>query len=381
MGLALSILLGLTEYWVQSGEQALLQRAIRWTPWNPQPYLMLAEIDAANAEAHLRRASELAPFDARTKIRLALELEMKGRLTEAKKLLHDAVSVDRTFQPEWSLANFFYRREDWDGFWAHARQAAAVPHADLGALYDMCLRLRRDPDWLIDKLGVTGPEASRQLLDAAVRHNLAATSLRAGEKAAVERGVKTRAVLQSALQQALDAGNVRQAIAYWNLLTRHRHLDQTPIEHACIVNESFGGELAGLGFDWQAMHLEGVEIRGGDGIRIRMSGKQPAEGVFLRQRAPVEPGHRYKLRYRYRASFNETGAPARWGVDGTEGRPLTGQGWREGTLEFTAKREWAEVQLATRREPGTVRPDGELEVAWIRMEEIMEAGSDSAKSK
>jgi hypothetical protein len=339
---------------------------------------MLAELDYEHAEAHLLRAVELAPFDSQNMVRLALELEMKGRVGEAHHWLQEAERVDRTLAPQWSLVNFYYRRQQWDRFWKHARCAAAIPHADLGGLYDLCLRVRPEPDSLMETLKVNQPDALRQLLESAIKHKLASASLKVGELAATNRGEKVRAALLDALEQVIQGRNRAAAIHYWNLLARHRHISLDPVEEPGVVNGAFGGEMAGTGFDWRALRAAGVEIRGRNGVLIKFTGSQAADLILLTQRVPLAPNCPYRLQYRYRSDLNVMGAPVYWRAGGAEGRPLTGPGWREDTMDFTARDEWINVELATRRQAGTVRPEGEVEIAWIRLEGLP-CGSQKSK--
>jgi hypothetical protein len=366
IGIAASAVLALTDYWIQSGTETGLRRAIQWAPWNPLPHVMMAQLNASNAATHLRRAVELSPLDARIKILLALELEMQGFTDEAERLLLEAARADKTFQSEWSLANFYLRRGRLEQFWTHARRAAAVSHADLTGLLALCLRIRPEPDSVMEILRLERPAALTRLLEAATAFDLAAKSLAVGEKVAREPGAAARDALGKALSQSVDKGNMNIAIRYWNVMARHGHLDAGEIRGTGIVNGAFAGELAGLGFDWLAPAVDGVRVYPGGGVRVEMSGRQPAEFTILRQRAPVDSGRRYTLKYRYRLETNPASSPARWWVDGIEGPAMSGAGWQEGELEFVARRELATVELRVRRESGTIRPEGTLEIAWVR---------------
>jgi tetratricopeptide (TPR) repeat protein len=385
-GFLATLLLAVADYWIRTGDEPALRRAIRWTPWNPQPYLLLTALDAANEERYLRRAAELAPHDAPIKIRLALALEMHGRLSEAEALLLTAAQDDQTLRPSWSLANFYFRRQRWAEFWEYARRGAAIKHADLSSLYDLCFRVRPEPDWVMRALEVKLPDPARQLLEASVRNGLAAQSLGVAALAAQGPSEKQRVALQAAMKQAVEAGttpggSLEPAIGYWNLLEQQSRQRLGVIGARGIVNGEFRGELAGNGFDWRLIRVDGVEARRGHGILLRLTGRQPHEFSLLRQLTPLRAGRHYRLHFRYRTDWNDMGSPARWRVDGVEGPPLLSnsragdKSWQEGTMEFTSKRDWAEVDLGVKREPGTVRSKGELEISRVWSEEVSGAGA------
>ena len=44
--------------------------------------------------------------------------------------LHEAARVDRTFDPRWTLANYYFRRQNWDEFWKWMRAAAEMSYGD-----------------------------------------------------------------------------------------------------------------------------------------------------------------------------------------------------------------------------------------------------------
>src|ERR1019366_9198548 len=71
-------------------------------------------------------------------IELALQDESEGNYAESEKLLLGAFAVDRTYLPRWSLANFYFRRDNLPAFWMWARKAAEMPSEDMGPLFELC---------------------------------------------------------------------------------------------------------------------------------------------------------------------------------------------------------------------------------------------------
>ena len=58
----------------------------------------------------------------------------------------DAARVDRQFEPRWTLANFYFRRERPDEFWKWMRAALEVSYGDRRLAFDLCWRMTQDAD-------------------------------------------------------------------------------------------------------------------------------------------------------------------------------------------------------------------------------------------
>ena len=73
----------------------------------------------------LETALKLDRYNAQAAIELALQDESEGNYSEAEKLLLGAFTVDRTYVPRWTLANFYFRRNNLPAFWTWARRNGA----------------------------------------------------------------------------------------------------------------------------------------------------------------------------------------------------------------------------------------------------------------
>ncbi|MBM3812284.1 MAG: hypothetical protein FJW20_11705 [Acidimicrobiia bacterium] len=110
------------EYWIRKGDP---QAAARWEPGN-------------SAYQESRRAVELNPHEARGWLRLGLEEEMEGRLTEAERCLLEAARRSRKYEARWALANFYFRRWRKEEFRRWAAEALEMAYADRTPLFDLC---------------------------------------------------------------------------------------------------------------------------------------------------------------------------------------------------------------------------------------------------
>jgi hypothetical protein len=64
------------------------------------------------------------------RIRLGLAQEVAGEISAAERTLLEAARWDRQYLPAWTLANFYYRRENPDQFWEWAARAAELCYDD-----------------------------------------------------------------------------------------------------------------------------------------------------------------------------------------------------------------------------------------------------------
>ena len=81
------------------------------------------------------------PRSAAILIRLAQRAERDGDLANAERYLSAAADIDRTFDPPWALANFYFRTDDYSRFWTWIRISMERAYGDGQALFDLCARV------------------------------------------------------------------------------------------------------------------------------------------------------------------------------------------------------------------------------------------------
>jgi len=82
-----------------------------------------------------KRAVKLNRYDAASWIQLGFLLELANNLPQAEDALSQAASVDSTFLPNWSLANFTFVRGMPARFWYWAERAAQMVPDDATPLF------------------------------------------------------------------------------------------------------------------------------------------------------------------------------------------------------------------------------------------------------
>ncbi len=121
-------------------------------------------VTLSNTDLDTLAAHQANPRDTSISLQLGLEQERLGDLSQAESILLTAAHFDRQYLPAWTLANFYFRRENQPQFWAWAARASAINSNDFRPLLRLADAVTLDPDTLIAHLG-DRPELLRAYLD------------------------------------------------------------------------------------------------------------------------------------------------------------------------------------------------------------------------
>jgi hypothetical protein len=164
----------------------------------------------------------------------------------------------------------------------------------------------------------------------------------------------------------LRAGHAASAIALWNVASGFPPIE--PSAGRILTNGDLARAPLNLGFDWRLGQTEGTtqSWRPAE-LAFTLSGSQPESCVLLEQTICLVPLH-LRLRYDYRTDhFSPAGL--HWSLDNIEGPMIEPSSeWREGTFEVPRHRGLRELKLSYRREPGTTRAEGRIELRNLRLE-------------
>jgi len=131
---AWSIRIGFADYQMRRETLDGMEKAIAVTPDNGEYYARLAWLvsdrDPDKSRNALRNAVLLNPRDAGSWIELGLRAEAEGNNGMAEQCLLRAREADKTYLPLWTLANYYFRRQDEARFWQWMKQAAAMASGD-----------------------------------------------------------------------------------------------------------------------------------------------------------------------------------------------------------------------------------------------------------
>ncbi|MBZ5605674.1 MAG: hypothetical protein LAO79_25520 [Acidobacteriia bacterium] len=320
-------------------------RAVALEPGNTE-YLNLRALqldyEGADSTALLERAVELNPLSSAPRIRLGLAAETRGDFANAEKWLLDAARVDRQFEPRWTLANFYFRRDDSANFWTWMHQALEISYPDRSPAFDLCWRRSDDPEEIWRRAIPEQHEVIAAYLSYLLETRRPGAVAGAAMKLAAARDPGDRDLLIAACDSLIGA---HLSDAAWTLWLA-----------AGFKDVSFESPQIGRGFDWQRVESAGVvhlEISQPRSMhRITLNGNQAESCELLRRVLRLTPGRRYTLRWQAQPEMSGI----EWRV-GDEHAPL-----KNHQLDFTAPRELVTLTLAYQRPQGEVRAEGSLEL-------------------
>ena len=358
--------------WLASRNTAdSLQDAVRWIPLQADYHFRLGVLTGDRGP--FERAAALNPLDAATWMELGLRSEAAGDTAVAERYLLRAAQVDRQYLPRWTLANFYFRRQNLEQFWTWAAAAADRVYGDATTLFRLCGAVTEDGE-LIRRLPITRPDLRLQYLlylMQANRMDVAAPAIRGVLES--HRDIDVPLVLV-ACDRLIDEKQSDAAIAIWNRLAAEHRIPFSPVNASSpgVINADFATPPTSHGFDWRLPVYPGITpSRDSNPLALRLgfSGEQPEACELLSQFVPVREDSPYRLTFFYRTAGLPSQTGLRWyvhdaetGAPLAEGPELAGSGDRSGVLPFRTPHGCRMVRLVLRygRAPGTTRITGDL---------------------
>jgi len=331
-------------------------------------YLLLRALqldyDGVDSTALLERAARVNPLSSAPRIRLGLAAETQGDFPRSETWLLDAARVDHQFEPRWTLANFYFRRERWDEFWKWMRAALESSYGDRRLAFDLCWRVTQDADEVLRRAIPDQHDVLVTYLYYVMDQHLDAVGPVALKLAALRTAADVPQ-LESACDVLIDSGKVAEGRELWKQLG-HR-------DTALITNGDFATEPGGHGFDWRMAHAPGVrDIAFPGAHRILFSGKQPELCELLRQFVVLEAGKRYSLHWDARTRGLGMPTGVEWRAGKARGVVEGADEWRDGSLDFTAGAVLTPLTLAYQRPTGEARAEGSMEIRNVSLVELVE---------
>jgi len=352
---------GLEAYLLAStGLHEDIARAIQLSPWNSAYALDYARSETEESGATLQRAVRLSPYNAAAWMDIGMRFELAGDHIAAERALLEAARRDRTFQPAWTLANYYCRRQNLREFATWMRRAASISYEDPKPLFELCRRASDDQKFILDETLPSTGRILRAYLEYLVARNLWEDAAPVADRLTAQANSADAPVLLAYCDIVLEAGRpashlLPSARHVWNSLCERKLLPYAPIDErrSSVVNSTFSNPTVDHAFDWRIVpNLAGVEQGPtAPGWRITLNGKQAEHCVFLMQFIPSVPGARYQLRSKLATS----GFPEQNGIM-----------WRVTDASSALVR----LSLEYHRVPGTVRAEGTVnveDVEWVKL--------------
>ncbi len=303
-------------------------------------------------------------YDSARWIDSGLENERSGNLAAAERDLIRAAQVDRLFQPRWTLAGFYFRRQNAGQFWIYALQALAVGQRDLGALFDLCWQTSSDPEEIWTRVmpdrKATWNEYLFYLMTTGKWPAAASTALRIASIA--DSADKTP--LMNYCDLALEHGDRAGSSAVWKSLGQRGLLPFSPGH--LLTNGDFRTVPSGRGFDWRIPANSGVSvsIRNGEAT-YSLSGFESERLTLLQQPLALDPEKTYRLEFDYKAGGASMANGLHWAADATQSEGLSAQEWTRGRFEFAGTA--ASLMLTYQRPIGSSIAEGTISLRRLEV--------------
>jgi tetratricopeptide (TPR) repeat protein len=319
------------------------------------------DYDGEDSTPLLERAARLNPLSSALRIRLGLAAEARGDFSGAEKWLLDAAHVDRQFEPRWTLANLYFRRERASDFWKWMRAALEISHGDRRLAFDLCWRMSQNAEEVLAQAIPDRHEVLAAYLYYVMDQRHEAVGPVALKLAQLhDRSDVTE--LETACDLLINDGKIADASELW----RQMGHAQTGL----IGNGDFATKPSGHGFDWRPSPAEGlayVPLSGS--YRILFSGKQPENTELLRHFATLQPGKAYSLHWEARTQGFGLPSGIEWNAGATRAALEPAQDWRAGSMDFKAEAALMPITLAYHRPTGQARAEGSVEIRAVSLVE------------
>jgi tetratricopeptide (TPR) repeat protein len=379
---------GWADYWARQETTAATERAIALMPGQSLYYfrlgVLLADQDPRRSNAALNRAVALNPADADSWIELGLRSEASGDYAEAERCLLRAAERNKQYLPRWTLANYYYRRNDTARFWYWAKASAAMVYGDTGPLFGLCERVAEDGD-LVEQLDMRSPDLRASYLSYLLGRGETDRIAPSAQSVLAADRPSDAPLLLAACDRLLEGKQVDGALLIWNKLAAGHRIPFAPLSPdggPVLTNGTFAISPTSRAFDWRLPSLEGVSASREEdaaGLRLTFSGGQPEKCEPLAQLVPVQENAAYELKFTYRTSGISPGAGPRWQVaDGfgasviAESEALSSQETAQERLSFVSPAGCRLVRLvlAYQRAPGTTRIEGYMVLRDVRLDRL-----------
>ena len=303
--------------------------------WNPRP--------------------DLTRYDSSRWIDSGLDHETHGDLSAAERDLLEAAQVDRLFQPRWTLAGFYFRRNDPDNFWRWTREALAVGRRDLGALFDLCWKMPSGSEKIWTAAMPESKATWNEYLFYLMTTGKWTAAAFTAERIAKVANAGDLPLLTNYCDLALEHNDRTGANTAWKAL-RHRGL--LPFaDDSLLTNGDFRSAPSGHGFDWRPLPPGLANLFHAGEASFTLNGFQHDREVLLEQPLALDQRLSYKLLFEYK-----TGGVSGvlWVAGESRSSPFAASEWTPGEMEFSGTA--ASLELIYQRTPGSPAPEGTVSV-------------------
>ena len=331
-----------------------LENALRHDSHNSRLWMKLGDAAAASGDFHKAEASYLK-----------------------------AAEFNHGYDSHWLLANLYFRSGDTSKFWIQMREALTFDSRDLGAAFELCWAVTRNPGEILNAIPKTPRILARYLefLIGANRMNDAATVANLLLSAPTGPRREEAPVLLSYCDRLLEAKRYKDASQIWTAMTRQSLVSGSAGASNVLVNGGMLEPFTGRGFDWRweaPGNVGHIQIPSLNQAEFQFDGNQPENCNLLTQNLALVSGGAYRFTFDYR-SLDITGhSGLRWkltDVDTGEiqvSEEMASLGWKGSVMLFRVPplSKGQRLVLYYERPRGTTRISGSLAVRTLVLRKV-----------
>ncbi len=386
MGVVWNVRFGVADLLSSRNEPDSTRLAMRWMPLNGTYPAQLADeiyaVDPSAAKSLLRRAVQLNRYDAASWIQLGLLCEAANDLPGAEKALLQAGTVDATFLPSWSLANFYFRQQNTERFWSWAQKAIEMEPDDATPLFRLAWYVSPNGGEIASRLQIKRPIIAAQFVTFLTTEGDPKAVTEAASRLLTENNDSNIQTLLGACDWLIANKRADLALPLWNGLVARGQISYAALAANStdrVTNGEFGKSPISRGFDWHLRTVEGVSSflnSSPNALGFEFSGDEPDGFLLMDQTVPVQEGKNYALAVRYATTGIAPGSGLTWSVAEDRSGAVLGRteslsadqgGAAYACFAAPAGAAFVRLFLAYQRQPGTVRVEGKLALKGVRL--------------
>ena len=222
-----SVRLAWADHLFRRDTETTVALAVELAPGNAEYHARLAALhqdagrDAAAIEFELRAAAKANARMSSAWMQMGLRAETAGAVEQAETDLVRAAQADHTYATLWTLANFYFRRNDRDHFWPVARRALRIGDVtahDPAPLFRLCWKLSQNPATVLERAIPDVGAVQSRYLAFLVRENLAQVAEPVTQRVVAFGSERDLDSVLDYCDRLIAAGDAEHAIHAWNAL-------------------------------------------------------------------------------------------------------------------------------------------------------------------
>lgn len=308
----LSIWIGVSLY-RETPSREDLEKVIRLTPSNPDPYYRLAlfhewnikNIDLKQSLHFLKKAIEHNPLEQQYWIQLAKILFRIGEKEASGKALEKAVSVFPTgYQGRWVSGNLLLQQGAVEKAITHFSYILTHYPNQGYLVYEILRKAFNDPDFVFEKIVPKDSASTSQYLAYLYEIGDKESAQKVWQKKVLLGHRASRDETIRHIEFLIGRGDLSEAFVIWKARLGQEGLPLSAGGNL-ITNGGFEKDtILGGGFDWKMSQVAGAEVsfdpsnafEGGRSLKIAFNGKENVDFHHVSQYVALKPDTDYMLK-------------------------------------------------------------------------------------